>query len=139
MDGDSVSEEPSKEELTLRAVFDRLCPYYMSIGMTYDEFWNGDTAAPIAYRKAEEYRKKRKNEELWMQGMYIYHALFDVSPVLHAFAKNAKPRPYPEEPFPLSREQDAEQKKTKESRSDDKAKAYMEMFAISFNKRFEKG
>ena len=74
----------------------------MSIGMTYDEFWNRDVSLVGTYRKAAELRDRRRNQELWLQGMYIYEALCDVAPIFHAFAKKGtKPRPYPEHPYSL--------------------------------------
>ena len=56
---------------TYSEVFEELCPQYMSIGMTYDEFWNGDVSIVKFYRKAEELRYKRQNQALWLQGMYM--------------------------------------------------------------------
>lgn len=45
---------------------------------------------------------ERTNAESHLMGMYIYEALCDVSPILHAFAKNgAKPIEYRTEPYPL--------------------------------------
>jgi len=73
--------------------------------MTYDQFWNQDCSLVKAYRKADELRRKRINEEAWLQGAYIYNALCCVSPVLHAFAKNGtKPEPYMEKPIPITEE-----------------------------------
>ena len=38
--------------------FEELCGYYMSIGMTYHEYWDGDSMMAKYFREAEE-RKKR--------------------------------------------------------------------------------
>ena len=62
----------------------------MSIGMTYDEFWNQDVALVRVYRKADELRRRRQNDALWMQGLYIRDAL--LSTVGNMFSgKNATP------------------------------------------------
>lgn len=67
------------------------------------EYWDGDPAAVREYRAAHEQRQRRKNEELWLQGLYFYEALLDASPLLRAFVKNGtKAHPYLEEPFPRS-------------------------------------
>ncbi len=96
---------------TFTEFFKEQCPYYMSIGMTYDEFWNGDCELPIYYRKAEELKNKKKNQELWLQGLYFYEALCDVAPVLHAFAKKGtKPIPYSKEPYALTEQEHKERK-----------------------------
>lgn len=90
------------------------------------------------YRKAEELRRKRKNEELWLQGMYIYEALCDVSPVLHAFAKKGtKPVPYPDHPYALTATDREEEKKLNEQREREKARQYMEAKMAAINKRFK--
>ena len=76
----------------------------MSIGMSYDEFWNGDVSMVKAYRKAYELREKRRNQELWLQGMYVYEALCDASPLFRFTMKKGaiKPEPYVKEPYPIS-------------------------------------
>ena len=62
-----------------------------------------------------------------MQGMYIYEALCDVSPVLHAFAKaGTKPRPYPEKPYSITKQ---ELKMDREARAKANRKKAMAVFA----------
>ena len=55
--------------------------------MTWDQYWYGDVWMAGAFQEAEKMRIEKQNQFLWMQGLYIYEALCDVSPVLHAFAK----------------------------------------------------
>ena len=86
--------------------FEKHCPYYLSIGMTYEQFWEGDCWLPKIYREAHKLRRKHDNEQAWLVGRYVYDALCSVSPVLHAFAKNGtKPHPYLEKPYPSSMEE----------------------------------
>lgn len=88
--------------------------------MTYDQYWNEDCQLVVYYRKAHRIRNDRKNEELWLQGMYFYEALCDVSPILHAFAKNGtKPIPYPNRPYALT-ETEANRRKKDEARQNRK-------------------
>ena len=75
------SAPPSYSEIFL-AKF----PYYLSIGMTEEQYWDRDCCLVKFYREAEEIRRERVNQELWLQGMYFYDALARVSPILHAFA-----------------------------------------------------
>ena len=56
-------------------VFREQCPVYMSIGMTYDEFWNGTPRMTEAYRKAHELKQDEENFRLWLQGKYNYIAV----------------------------------------------------------------
>lgn len=113
-------------------------PYYLSIGMTPEQYWDGDPTLAKYYRKAEELRNHRRNQELWLQGMYIYDALCDVSPIFHAFAKKGtKPRPYPDHPYSLTNREREEEQKMKEKREREKARQYMEAKMAEINKRFE--
>ena len=90
------------------------------------------------YRKAEEMRQNRRNEELWLQGMYIYEALCDVSPLLHAFAKRGtKPVPYPDHPYSITSKDMEEEKERKVRLEREKAKQYMLGKMAKLNKRFE--
>ena len=86
--------------------FNELFPYYLSIGMTEEQYWDKDNQLVISYRKADELRMARKNQEMWLQGAYIYDALCRVSPILHAFAKKGtKPTPYLAEAYALNEKQ----------------------------------
>lgn len=96
-----ISEDKSKVEYTsLTELFEKQCPIYMSYGMSYDEFWYGDAYRTKFYCEAYKIKVRQKDEELWMQGMYIYEALCDVSPILHAFSKKGtKPLQYSKKPY----------------------------------------
>lgn len=118
--------------------FYELFPYYLSIGMTYEQYWDGDPTLVKYYRKADEIKKERLNEELWLQGMYIYEALCDVSPVLHAFAKKGtKPHPYSDKPYSITEKQREQDEIVKEQKRVEKGKRYMDALMKSTNKRFE--
>ena len=133
------SGDSSAPPFTYTEKFYELFPYYLSIGMTYEQYWNGDCTLPKYYRKADEIRKERRNEELWLQGMYIYEALCDVSPVLHAFAKKGtKPQPYSEKPYAITEEQHQRVEEEKERKRVEKGKRFMEALMKSTNKRFER-
>ena len=113
-------------------------PYYLAIGMSPEQYWDGDPMLAKYYRKADEIRRKRRNEDLWLQGMYIYEALCDVSPVLHAFAKRGtKPAPYPDHPYAITVSDREEEKKIKAHREQEKARRYMEAKMAAINKHFK--
>lgn len=81
------------------------------MGMSAEEFWHGELNLVKSYRKAYELKQEIKDYELWKQGMYVYEAILDASPILHAFAKKGtKPRPYPEKPYGLKNEETEEEK-----------------------------
>lgn len=119
-------------------IFYKYLPYYLSIGMPYDLFWDGDCRLVEAYRRAEELRQRMTNQHLWLQGLYFYEALCDVSPVLRAFAKKGvKPSPYPNEPYPLTKEQKEESDERKERLALEKHKAKMETWAAKINAQMD--
>lgn len=75
------------------------CPYYLSIGMTYDEYWRGTPYMVIDYRKADRLKRQNENTMLWLQGRYIYDALNN-SAIMHALGSKQK-LSYPKEPYEI--------------------------------------
>ena len=147
MDGELVSSSLSATEggerdgslphSTYTEQFYEMFPYYLSIGMTPEQYWDGDCTLVKYYRKAEELRNEKRNQELWLQGMYIYEAICDVSPVLHAFAKKGtKPNPYSAKPYAISEKQIRKEREEKERKIAEKGKRFMEALMQSTNKRF---
>ena len=115
--------------------FYEVFPYYLSIGMTYDQFWNDDPSLAHYYRQADEIRVERKNQEVWLQGLYVYEAICDVAPILQAMAKKGtKARPYPEQPYAITERQRRREAEEKERRVAMKGKRMMEMFMKMSNK-----
>ena len=112
-------------------IFTQLCPYYMSIGMSYDEFWNGDVSMVKAYRKANELRDKRRNFELWLQGNYFYEALCDASPLFRFSMKKGvvKPEPYVKEPYPITAAEVREREERELRKKEERLKAEFALFA----------
>lgn len=43
--------------------------------MTYEMFWQGNPYLCVAYREAHKLKIKSRNEEMWLQGRYIYDAV----------------------------------------------------------------
>ena len=119
--------------------FNELFPYYLSLGMTEEQYWDRDCLLVKAFRKAEELKTDRKNQEMWLQGAYIYEALCRVSPILHAFAKKGtKPVPYLTEPFAINEKQAEHTEEENAKKTFDKGKTLMEGFMAQHNKKFER-
>ena len=109
-------------------------PFYLSIGMTFEQYWYEDCLLAKYYRKAHELKQKRRNQELWLQGAYFYEALTDVAPMLHAFAKKGtKATPYVAEPFALTSKEVIERRKREEKLQYDKQKAKFAAWAAKTN------
>ena len=138
-----ISEESEHQKVrsplsTYTEQFYEVFPYYLSIGMTYEQYWDGDPMLCKYYREAEEIRNEKKNQELWLQGMYIYEALCDVSPVLHAFAKKgAKPEQYSNNPYPITKKQLERNKKEKERQVFEQGMRFMEALTQQTNAKFK--
>lgn len=112
-------------------------PYYLAIGMTEEQYWDRDCTLAADYRKADELRRDRLNQEAWLQGAYFYEALARISPILHAFAKKGtKPQPYLEQPLSLTEEQERRKQEEQEKKIYNKGLALMQGFMAQNNKRF---
>ena len=74
--------------------------------MTYDQYWKEDPALVLDYLEAFNLQRKRRNEEMWLQGLYVYKAIGSFAEVFVGLpAKGAKIREYEKEPIPLTREE----------------------------------
>ena len=114
--------------LTYTEQFYEALPYYLSIGMTYEQFWNDDPMLAKYFREADEIRVERKNQELWLQGLYVYEALCDASPLMNAMAKKGtKARPYPQKPYAITEKQRKREAEEKEKQIALKGKRMLEM------------
>ena len=119
----------------------------MSYGMSYDDYWYGDATMCVYYRKAFEEKQKRLDEQLWLQGYYVYNAIAAVSPILQAFAKKGtKPLPYLKSPITQTddykkasgKEEISEEEKQKQIENERLiARLHFDALARAFNKRFE--
>ena len=137
MDGDPVTEEPSKP-ITLNEFFRAMFPKYMALGMTYDEFWHGAPSLVRAYRKAHDLKRHERNNELWMQGRYIFEAL-RCAPLLVGFPEKGYKVPsgagYPEQPYPLT-EQEAHEREIQ--RENENTKRFIAQLEAESKRNLEK-
>ena len=115
-------------------VFEEVCPVYMAYGMTYDEFWNGNPKMVIAYRKAHELDIKRRNEEMWLQGLYNFKAFSTALSNLHFDGKSHKANRYLEKPIDLF-EKTEEEKQTEAEIAKQKVIDSLNRFKEQFDKR----
>lgn len=114
--------------------FDRLCPYYMSIGMSYAEFWDDDVCKVKAYREAQILRDKRQNEMLWVHGIYMRDALMSTVGNMLAGKKGNKFE-YPSEPYPVTQEQIREKQEHDAKIKEERFKAEFALFAEQMRKK----
>ena len=101
-----------------------VCPQYLVMGMTYEQFWEQSPYLAVTFRKAYKLRREMENEQAWLQGIYVFDA-FAVC-MANAFAKRgAAKQNYLERPldiFPLTEAQ----KKQREQEENKKMQMAME-------------
>ena len=137
--GLDTKDKSKVESTSLTKLFEHECPYYMSYGMSFDEYWYGDPYLVKFYREAYKLKMRYDDVFMWKQGMYIYEALCDVSPILHAFSKKgAKPLQYRTRPMSEeSNENKTEKEKEIEVKNEQlKARIFFENWARATKKRF---
>ena len=128
-------EEP--EHRSLSEIIDEAFPYYLAIGMSAEQFWNEDSSFLIAYRKAWDIQQDHENRLAWLQGMYFYEALCDVSPVLRAFAKpGTRAHEYAKKPLEFNKPNRKSKKETEREKIENTRK-HMQELMMRFNRSFD--
>ena len=118
--------------------FEEMFPYYLSIGMTEEQYWDKDNKLVIYYRKAEELRIEKNNQIAWLQGQYFYDGMARLYPLFNPYVKKgSRVKPYLQEPYPITKKNVKEQKEKKEKKENKQALAFMEMFTVKNNERFK--
>ena len=111
----------------------------MAIGMSYDQFWNGDYEAAKMYREAYKLKADEDNYKAWLHGRYIYEAIGAWVPLQRAFSKAKKPGDYPKEPYGISHKHMTEEEieDAKHKKEDGQFLAFMAEWTNAVNKKFE--
>ena len=101
--------------------------------MTEQQFWHGDPWLAKYYRKAHDLKRQERNQELWMQGLYVYDAFAVV--LSNAFGKKGgKKIKYLEKPFDIT-EKSEEQKKRDEIKQQNQIIANLNSLKINWDTR----
>ena len=120
--------------LSLMSVFEKACPNYMAMGMSYDQYWDGDVSAHKMYAKAEKQRIITQNRMAWLQGLYVYEAIIDATPYFKAFSKH-KPKPFVEQPYDIFPDEAQRRKEKEERERYEHIKGKVASFAKAFNEK----
>lgn len=75
---------------------EKLCEYYMAMGVSFEEFWYGDYCRLKFYEQAYFNRLKKRDYDLWLEGAYFYQA---ISVALARGFGGDKRAEYPKQPF----------------------------------------
>lgn len=82
---------------------------YLAIGMTSDEYWNGDSQLVKSYRNAWKIKSKHENYSAWLNGLYVSEAIN--SSISSIFSK--QPQSYMLQPIAITTEEREEREKNK--------------------------
>lgn len=111
-------------------------PYYLSIGMTADEFWFAPPRLAAVYREAHKLKRRQRNEYAWLQGLYIYDAVGAViSSALSG--RNGKKAEYFHEPVDIGLKTEQE-KQAEYEREREKLIANLNAFKAMWDLREQK-
>lgn len=99
--------------------------------MTYEQFWDGDVFAHKAFRECYRLRAKKRNEEMWIQGMYFYEALCNASSLFRGM-KPSRPQQFRDKPYDLfeddRKRREEEEAKAKYERMREKVAAFAKAY-----------
>ena len=125
--GGELLNSPTQKK-TDTEIFEECFPFYLAIGMSFAEYWEGDPKLAQYYRKAYQIKQDEINNNAWLQGMYIYDAVSTA--VYNALrGKNSKSRDYAKQPYEFRNNTKSEAEKAKEVEIEqEKAAAWMENF-----------
>lgn len=125
MESEFLDTEDSLSNRNYTQIFHEVIPYYLSIGMTYEEFYNQDVDLAIYYRKAHEIKEERHNSHLWLQGMYIYDAISTSLYNVFCRSKGQQSASYTSQPYPLTQKRQEEVQNLEIQEEQAKAQVWM--------------
>lgn len=140
-----LTEEKPKEKISLSRIFREAFPHYLVIGMSAEEYWDGEPWLVRSYREA--YRIKMDNQDriadrdAWRIGEYIRHAIASVPIVVNGFVpKGHRMHDYPEKPWAMIAEEQKriENEKKKQENQQQMALAMFQAFTEKLNKGIQK-
>jgi len=147
--GDRLTEDNNTQQTDHRTqgeIFDECFPHYLLMGMTPEQYWDGESFLKKAYRKAYALRiendQRLADQQNWYMGQYLIRALNAVPLLVAGLNVKSSTRlpEYPDKPFLATMEEHkkAEARKQKEEDQTKLAMALMQAAFNKFNKNFEK-
>ena len=147
--GDRLTEEDKPKQTSpypYGDIFDELFPHYLLMGMTPEQYWDGESSLKKAFREA--YRMRMENEQKladrnnWYMGQYIMCVLQCVPLLVGGL--NVKPSTqlpeYPDKPF-LEKAEAEKRETDRKKHEEDQMKLALAMFqsaVLQKNKQLEK-
>lgn len=135
MDDDLKEVAPRKLRKSSE-IFDECFPFYLSIGMSSAEYWDGDPSLPRYFRKAFEMRQKRENEQAWLNGLYVYDAM--MSALTHLSPNKSSHKNYAAKPYSATAKEAEKEHEDKVAEAQAQAEVWMKSWAAATQKMFPK-
>ena len=144
--GDRLTEEVETEAKSFGDIFDEAFPHYLLMGMTPEQYWDGESGLKKAFRKA--YSLKLENEQRiadrnnWYMGQYMMMVLQAVPLLVGGLnVKSTSNLPqYPDKPFfeKFDEQRNTEKRKRMEEDQQKLAMAMFQAFATKVNANIQK-
>ena len=134
--GETVDSPPPRKTRECTHIFDECFPFYLSIGMSAREYWEGDASLPRYFRRAFKMRQERENEKAWLYGMYVYDAT--ISALTHLSTNKRDHKSYAVKPYSFTPEEVEEEREEKVIEAQAQAEVWMKSWAAATQKQFSK-
>lgn len=128
---EGVSPSPRKLQ-RYSEIFEECLPFYLSIGMSSEEYWKGDALLPKAYRKAYRMKQEQMNYEAWLHGLYVYDAV--TSAMTHLSDKKSNHKNYAEKPYDFTPRKEEEVVEEAQAQAEVWLKSWVSATQKMFNK-----
>lgn len=110
---DSVEDTQNIDTSTYdyESILNEWFPYYLSLGMTYEQYWCSDPYLTVHYQKARKMKFDYDNQMAWLQGLYTYDALSAIIFNTWCRKDGEQARSYTDKPYEFSEEKQKEETK----------------------------
>lgn len=135
--GDELTDASPRKQRKLAEIFDEYFPFYLSIGMSSAEYWDGDGDLPRYFRKAFKMRQDRVNEQAWLHGLYVFDAT--ISALTHLSKNKKDHKSYASKPYSFDPEELEKEEENKVDEAQVQAEFWMKAWASATQKQFKKG
>lgn len=133
---EGVTPDPQKPQTMRRYsdVFEECFPFYLSIGMSSTEYWDGDNALPKSFRQAYKMRQEQANYGAWLHGLYVYDAV--CSAMSHLNSNKSTHKPYASKPYSFDKDETAEAER--KAVAEAQAEVWMKSWVSATQRMFKK-
>lgn len=134
--GDELTDASPRNPRKYSEIFDEQFPFYLSIGMSSAEYWEGDPSLPRYFRKAFKMRQERENEKAWLHGLYVYDAT--ISALTHLGKDKKDHKSYTMKPYSFDPDDIEEEQEVKVEEAQAQAEVWMKSWAAATQKQFSR-